>query len=191
MKPNRREKLSIVLAADRSPREAVAAVGLAQMFAHHIRQTEDANRAMRQARYVSLGMTTLALKNGNRSGLWKRAVADVASELILSRHTTTDKMAESVARATLHEHIIDMCPTCQGKKETPDHDLPNLLGVQPMKMCGTCTGTGTRTYTNEERVTALNGQVEARHARDRINEALDLIQSCERLAIAHWAKVLG
>lgn len=191
MKAGRKEQLSIVLSGNQSPRDAVAAVGLAQMFAHHVRQTEDANKAARKARCVSMGMTTLALKNGNRSRLWKEAVTEIAATLAWRGRAKAGAMADTIARAALQEHIIDICPACQGKKETPDHDVPNLLGVQPMKSCRTCIGTGLRTYTNEERVIALNGQVDARHCRDKINEALALIRECEKLAVEHWVKVLG
>jgi hypothetical protein len=209
---SRREQLAIVLAAERAPGDRVAAIGAAQLQEHHMRQTDNAQQAARDARWVAIGMTTMSVKNGLQPRLFARAVAEIACEILIVTKKITvmeaadwidivEKRAEClthpdyiaahvVARAALHQHIIDMCPTCQGKKEIPDHDIPDLNGVQPMKMCGDCNGTGKRKYSDDECGDALKGFVGRKHAREQINDALEIIQRCEVTAIRHWARVL-
>lgn len=212
MKISRREQLAIVLAAERAPGDGVAAVGAAQLHEHHMRQCNDAQQAARNARWVAIGMTTLAVKNGLQPRLFSRAVAEIACEMLIAKKhmnvinaadwiDIVEKRAEclthpvyvaahAVARAALHQHVIDMCPTCGGKKEIPDHDIPDLNGVQPMKMCPDCNGTGKRRYTDEECADAVIGHVDRKHAREQINDALETIQRCEVMAIRHWSKIL-
>ena len=212
MKISRREQLAIVLAAQRAPGEKVAAIGAAQLAEHHMRQTNSAQQAAKDARYVTIGMTTMAVKNGLQPRLFARAVAEIACEILIvtKKMLVTDapiwietvesrpaviespeyKAAIAIARAALRQHVIDMCPTCQGKKEVPAHDLPEIIGGQPMKLCGDCNGTGKRKYSDDECGDALKGHVARHHARDRIDRALEIIQLAETIAIRHWSEVL-
>jgi hypothetical protein len=153
----------------------------------------------------------MAVKNGLQPRLFARAVAEIACEILIvtKKMLVTDapiwietvesrpaviespeyKAAIAIARAALHQHVIDMCPTCQGKKEVPDHDLPELEGRQPMKLCGDCNGTGKRKYSDDECGDALKGHVSRKHARQQIDRALEIIQLAETIAIRHWSEV--
>lgn len=191
MRISTREQLSTVLAGNRSPGDRVAAIGAAQLFEHHMRQSEQSNQAARDSRYVSIGMTTMAVKNGLRATLFERAIDEVADEYLQAIKTPiSESAARTVSRAALHQHILDMCQTCHGKKEVPDHDVPHLEGAQPMKTCPSCEGTGKRTYSAAESADALNGAVDRSQARASIDKCLEIIQRAERLAIRHWAMVL-
>ena len=212
MKISRREQLAIVLAAQRAPGDKVAAIGAAQLTEHHMRQTNNAQQAAKDARYVAIGITTMAVKNGLQPKMFSRAVAEVACELLIltKKMLVTDapiwidtvegrpeaiespeyKAAIAIARAAMHQHVIDMCPRCGGKKEIPDHDLPEQDGRQPMKMCPDCNGTGKRNYSDTEAADSLKGHVARQHVRNRINEAIEIIQLDETIAIRHWAEVL-
>ncbi len=186
-------------------------IGAAQLAEHHMRQSNDARQAAKDARYVGIGVTTMAVKNGLQPRLFARAVAEIACEILIvtKKMLVTDapiwietvesrpaviespeyKAAIAIARAALHQHVIDMCPTCQGKKEVPDHDLPELEGRQPMKLCGDCNGTGKRKYSDDECGDALKGHVSRKHARQQIDRALEIIQLAETIAIRHWSEV--
>ena len=186
------KRLSQTLSAVGTPRDNVAAVGMAQSVPHHLRQVENAQRAVKQAALVTLGMRTMALKYANRHDIYQDAVERLAQELLgpLKYIDSAERLesARDLARAVIQEHVIDMCPTCKGGGEIPDSD--QATGVQPMKACPTCTGTGGRSYSEDERALAVDQPVNGKIVRYGFRAAINIIQGAEKLAREHWIQVL-
>jgi hypothetical protein len=207
---DRREELSLALVSAKLNTTKIAAVGAAKNVDAWAQKLDSAQRAAYMAHMVSIGMTFLALRNGLASHLHKRAVAELAGELLIRhrRIIATDfefwvdesirhgekiqspdhLSAVAVARQAIQEHIIDVCPTCSGRGEVPDHDVEHLDGPQPMKLCDTCGGSGSRRYSTDERKQALSASVDHRRVNDRLDEAIQVIRNAESYAIEAWAQ---
>ena len=187
-----KERLTRTLSAVGTPRENVAAVGMAQSVSHHLRQVENAQRAVKQAALVTLGMRTMALKYANRSDIYQDAVERLSQELLgplkYIDEAERTEIARDLARAALQEHVIDMCPTCKSSGEIPDCDQKE--GMQPMKMCPTCAGTGGRAYSEAERALSLDQDINGKVVRYGFRAAIEIIQQAEKMAREHWIQVL-
>ena len=190
---NRKERLIQTLSATGAPRDNVAAVGMAQSISHHARQVENAQRAVKQAALVALGMDTLALKHGLRPDIHRRAVERLSAEIFprlgyIAQDSERLAVSDDLARAALQEHVVDMCPSCKGAKEIPD--FAEREGMQPMKMCPACNGTGGRAYSDEERAEALAQPLDSKVVQFSFRASIEIIQTAEKMAIQHWAEVL-
>ncbi len=190
---NRKERLIQTLSATGAPRDNVAAVGMAQSISHHARQVENAQRAVKQAALVALGMDTLALKHGLRPDIHRRAVERLATELFVTmgyieQVDERQSVADDLARAAIQEHVVDMCPSCKGAGEVPD--FADREGLQPMKKCPACNGTGGRSYSDDERAESIEQPKDSKVIRFDFPRAIIIIQTAEKMAIQHWTEVM-
>lgn len=199
--------LAVAQTAQDAPRDAIAALGAIQTQAHNLRLIEKPADAPKRRRLVAIGANSHALKYSGRAELHPAVMAAVAGELMVKyghlpeigliswvenatrNHRRIEIKSQlywlAIARQAITEHIIDMCESCSGSGEVPDG--PGREGAQPMKTCETCAGTGKRHYSSQARDLALAGFVH-KHGRDRIQEALELIQAAELLAYRDWKR---
>lgn len=141
-------------------------------------QAATVNRAINTAHMCSLGKDLIAFKFAHRPE--SRAAAVEGLFLMLKdkqdRLQLSDTDLQRVATWSVHEWVVNLCPTCQGKREVPlamDKD-----GAQPMASCSPCHGTGLRKYTDAERIEAM-GNTFAR----AMYEAHGYIGQAEALAV--------
>lgn len=120
-------------------------------------QVARSHNAQRTAHLCSLGVDLIAFKLGGRVTSKEDAEDQLSAVLAWPslKLRLSGKNRDRIARWAVYEWVIDLCPTCSGAKVVPDHNLKHLEGVQPMKECGTCAGTGKRRYSDQERTEAL------------------------------------
>jgi hypothetical protein len=87
-----------------------------------------------------------------------------------------------IAAQALMEYAIDFCPTCKSG-EIPDQS--EREGAQPMKTCPSCSGTGRRRYSDEERAEAM-GRTFAK----AMQEAHSILSRAESLAVSQAKQML-
>lgn len=153
-------------------------------------QVARAKEAERTAALCSLGVDLIRFKLAHIPG----AKADAEDKLCA---VLSWKNAESmsswnlkvsagrryaVARWAIQEWAIDVCPSCLGAKEMKAHDIE---GAQPMLICVTCSGTGKRRYSDQERLDALGGEFDR-----AMNIAHGIIGRAEQLAVQRAKELL-
>jgi hypothetical protein len=149
-------------------------------------QNATANRALNTAHLCSLGKDLVAFKFAHRPASRDAAVTGLALALRDKKGLKLSDVARwRVASHAIHEWAVDLCPTCLGAREIPDHDAPRD-GPQPMKECGTCHSTGRRRYTDDERIQAMGELFE-----QAMYEAHSLISTAEALSIEQATWTLG
>lgn len=118
-------------------------------------QCERGDHAAMESYLCSLGGDLIAFKFGNRAPSKSEAELKLAIALGWKKWGLKLKRAqcESIARCALMEWALDFCPTCKGAKEIPNYQ--DVDGRQPMKPCSECHATGTRLYTDSERIEAM------------------------------------
>jgi hypothetical protein len=176
--------------------DRVAALGMAQTVEHHLRQVENANRAARDAKMVSLGRLVMAFRQANEPkshpNLLHMLTIEVAERLrYIENPATRLWTARAVARQAIQEHVIDMCPVCMSKEVVPDHDRPNLRGKQPMKVCPSCAGTGKRAYSIFERGREMFCKPNDVLVRQKVPQAIAIMKQAERKTEEHFLQTRG
>jgi hypothetical protein len=151
-------------------------------------QNATANRSLNTAHLCSVGKDLVAFKYSHRVA--SRAAAEEGLVLCLvdkrnrGQLQLSDTDIQRIASWAIHEWAVDVCNSCKGAREVPA--APEIEGVQPMKPCVTCHGTGRRRYEDHERITAM-GQTFDR----AMYEAHSLIAQAEALAIDLGKRMVG
>jgi hypothetical protein len=135
---------------------------------------------------ASLGGALIALKWSNRTDL--RAEVDLSLAIAIrwpqwDFHRLSGKQADRIARWAVTEYIIPFCLTCRGAKESPNHQ--DIDGTQPMIQCPTCSGSGRRRFTDEERTEAMGAPFDK-----AMDVAHQILTHSEALAIRGTARML-
>jgi hypothetical protein len=141
-------------------------------------QCERGDHAAMESFLCSLGVDLIAFKYGNRALSKSEAEMKLAIALGWKKCglKLTRRQFDRVACCALMEWTLDFCPTCKGAKEIPNYQ--DVDGVQPMKPCSECHGTGKRLYTDQERAEAMG------EAHDKaMSWAHSLMAQAEALAI--------
>lgn len=152
-------------------------------------QNQRAGEAANAAALRSLGQDVIAFKYANRPDIREDAIDKLAAQLAHVRKLELRPGKRRIIAAwALQEHVIDMCPRCQGAKEVPMHaDQDN--GYQPMMPCPPspegCNATGKRRYSDAERIAATG----AAHA-DAFTKAHEYLTRAEHLANETAARML-
>jgi hypothetical protein len=127
----------------------------------------DADEAHRIVALVALGKKSIVFRSqrnrrpidGAQASERAEAIQDLAHMLKRSRTSDTSTFAMNICRCiasvAMDELAIDMCEACAGAGEMPDHNLQQLEGRQPMKVCPTCMGSRRRRYNDDQRITSL------------------------------------
>lgn len=139
--------------------DAAAGAMVAEVYQFHRRL--DANDAHRRAAMVSLGKHSKLFRHGNDAKERAHAVEELTIMLLRSKTHTGRRLiafpaniCKCIAETAIDELAIDICPTCSGAGEIPDHSL-KLEGRQPMTPCTTCHGSLRRSYSDDERIKKL------------------------------------
>lgn len=152
-------------------------------------QNQRAHEAENAAAMRSLGQAIIAFKYSNRADMRDEAVQKLADQLHKIRKLEMRPgLRMKIAGWALQEHVIDMCPRCQGAKEVQMH--ADAEGYQPMMPCPPmpegCSGTGKRRYSDAERIAATG----AAHG-DHFARAHEYITRAEHLADETAERMLG
>lgn len=154
-------------------------------------QVARSNHEERMAILCSLGVDLIRFKFANIAAA-RLDAEDMLAMALTWRHKADDlsgREKDKVARWAVEEWASDLCPPrpagCGGAKEVPDHDWQKLEGVQPMRSCPVCSGSGKRLWTDAERIEAM-GQAFA----EAMDEAHALIAWAESLAVQRGKKML-
>lgn len=118
-------------------------------------QCQTGARAMDEAKLASLGVDLVAYKFSHRADS-RTAAENLLTEILgWKRHCKgmSEDKRRRIARWALMEFLIDFCPTCKGAKEVPGTE--EVEGARPMMICQSCSGSGRRRYSDEERTEAL------------------------------------
>lgn len=161
------------------PVDRLGAVALAQIAV---------GRARGEAHLVSLGRDLIAVKFGRQPRYHASATEKLT--IVLGWPQYRLKMREmerrNIALWALIEWLQDACDVCHGRLEVPmgpvDRD-----GAIPMKPCQSCSGTGKRRYTDQERMEALPDIPRTGRA---LMVASTTLHEAERLAVAGAARML-
>lgn len=169
------------------PVDKVGAIAYSQLPGAH----QNARSVTREVAMARLGKRLFLLRNAHRQDEFPAALDELTDILQHRMRGLCRSDAHKVARLSIFEWIIDMCPTCQGATMIRDHDKEELEGVQPMKSCPTCAGVGVRRYSDHERAEALELEIrEARRMFAAIDLALRVIRDSVEVSISTTAKML-
>lgn len=174
--------------------DRVAALGMAQTSAHHMRQVENANRAAREAYKVTLGRHVIAFRQANDPKAHPRVLHMLTIEMAERLKYIENKAqriwtARAVARQAIQEHVIDICPVCVGKAEIPAQ--VGVIGRQVWMKCTTCNGDGKRKYTVFERGRELFCKPNDVIARRKVDQAIEIMKEAEGLAVNSFIDARG
>lgn len=120
------------------------------------------NEAHRAVMLVSLGKKSILFRHGNDAGERTGAIEELAAMLKkardrrgLARVPFAQQICACIAGAALYELAVDKCFACNAAGEVPDHDVKQLEGRQPMRVCPSCMGARRRRHTEDERIQCL------------------------------------
>jgi hypothetical protein len=148
----------------------------------HGGQIARSNRAQREAHLASLGVDLVALKFAYTMSR-RQDCEDKLAVLLVSITKLKARQRDRVARQAITEWAAEVCASCHGAGQIVF--AGGKEGARPTKICGTCSGSGKRRYSDKERQDAMGEALASAMA-----EAHGLIGEAERLAIRGYAKML-
>lgn len=114
--------------------------------------------AQHESELASLGVDLIALKFAHREASRGPAALNLACVLAWKRNRLDLSANEclKVARWAIGEWLNQNCIACRGAKESPAQT--GVEGPQRMTLCPTCSGSGLRIWSDQERSDGLGGQ---------------------------------
>lgn len=140
-------------------------------------QIRNASDASRTAFLCSLGVDLISFKYAHRAASKADAEDKLAAALSWRKVKGVGaKERDKIAAWAVREWAVDVCPSCSGARQVPDKI--GVEGLQPMRSCGVCAGSGKRRYDDSERIEAMGDSFSR-----AMSEAHGLIGRAEALAI--------